>query len=62
MEAIPYHMLRYIDFSDPEFIKQASDVFYIPEKVVQNRINFMIQQQFEIDEFDNVNEKVKSFA
>ncbi|GLI90667.1 hypothetical protein ACFVL4_13740 [Bacillus subtilis] len=62
VEAIPYHMLRYIDFSDPEFIKQASDVFYIPEKVVQNRINFMIQQQFEIDEFDNVNEKVKSFA
>ncbi|MGR0121607.1 hypothetical protein [Bacillus halotolerans] len=62
VEAIPYHMLNYIDFTDPEFIKQASDMFYIPEKIVQNRINFMIQQQFEYDEFDNFNEKVKSFA
>ncbi|MGG3102064.1 hypothetical protein ABEP12_02055 [Bacillus velezensis] len=62
VEAIPYHMLCYIDFSDPEFIKQASDRFYVPEQVVQNRINFMLQQQFEKDEFENFNETVKSFA
>ncbi|MCA1184593.1 ImmA/IrrE family metallo-endopeptidase [Bacillus licheniformis] len=58
LEAIPYHMLRFIDFSNKHFITQASERFRIPEKIVETRIQFMVRKQLT----QSIKEQIKSFA
>lgn len=36
--AIPFHMIRFLDLTNPDIIRDASDLFNVPEKIAHMRL------------------------